>query len=87
MGGGKRLGAGRPKILDLRSGQYSTAISLIDDNSVKAVEVLIKGLSARSWPIKIKCAELLLKKRLPDLKAITSTPPKEPMQPVRVIFE
>ncbi len=67
--GGARPGAGRkPKVKMLSN--YEKAIRLLDDNVESAIQVLVDGLKNKSLVHRIKCAEILLKKTLPDRKDI-----------------
>lgn len=63
--GGKRQGAGR-KPRSERLSNYDKALKLLDDSIEKALQVLIDGLDDENKQYRIRCAELLLKKALPD---------------------
>jgi len=67
--GGAQPGSGR-KPLEKRLSNYERACKLLDDNVEKALDVLIKGLSDSDKNYRMRCAEILLKKSIPDKKHI-----------------
>jgi hypothetical protein len=67
--GGKREGSGR-KPVEKRLTNYAKAIRLLDDNIESALQVVIDGLKDENKQYRLKCAEILLKKSLPDKKEI-----------------
>lgn len=73
--GGARAGAGR-KALHKKLSNYNKAISLLDENIITAIDVLIKGLNSRSVNFRLRSAELLLKKSLPDKTSIEFDKPR-----------
>jgi len=65
--GGKRTGAGRKTRAEKLS-NYDRAIKMLDDSIEMTLQTLIDGLGAKDPVLRIKCAEILLKKTLPDKK-------------------
>lgn len=49
---------------------YERAMSLLDSSVIDAIQVLIEGLDDSNKYYRFKCAELLLKKTVPDKKLI-----------------
>lgn len=70
--GGKREGAGR-KVRAQKMTNYNKALKILDDHIEDALYVLIEGLSDKNKYYRFKCAELMLKKSLPDKKATEHT--------------
>jgi hypothetical protein len=67
--GGARPNSGR-KPIEQRLTNYGKAIRMLDDNVEAALQVVIDGLKSESAAYRLKCAELLLKKSMPDKKEI-----------------
>jgi hypothetical protein len=67
--GGPRPNSGR-KPIEKRLSNYERAVKLLDDNVEKALDVLIKGLTDPDKNYRMRCAEILLKKTIPDKKHI-----------------
>ncbi len=65
--GGKRTGAGRKTRAEKLS-NYDRAIKMLDDSIEMTLQTLINGLQDEDVAVRIKCAETLLKKTLPDKK-------------------
>jgi len=65
--GGLPGGGRTPKALQLKN--YSKALKLLDDNIEEALGVIIKGLHSTDKYFKFRCAELLIRKVLPDKKS------------------
>lgn len=63
--GGYRPGSGR-KPREKALTNYQTALRLMDDNIGQALAVLIGGLKDKDKNYRLKCAEILMKKALPD---------------------
>ena len=63
--GGARPGAGRPKLTKKLS-NYDKSLGLLNDNIIPALKVLVDGLKDEDKRYRFDCAELLLKKALPD---------------------
>jgi hypothetical protein len=63
--GGKRPGSGRkPRAKKLSN--YDAALKMLDDSICDALQVLIDSLKDGNQYTKIRAAELILKKTLPD---------------------
>lgn len=68
------LGSGRtPKALQLKN--YSKILRLLDDSAEDALKVLTDGLSDENPWVRIRCAETILKKYIPDKKIKELTGP------------
>jgi len=60
-------GVGRtPKALQLKN--YSTVLKLLDDSVEDAFKVIKDGLKDKEPWVRLRCAEIILKKYLPDKK-------------------
>lgn len=55
--------------------KYSKALKLLDENIEEALQVVITGLRDNDRYYRLKCAELLLKKAIPDKKQNEHTGP------------
>lgn len=65
--GGGLPGAGRtPKAMQLKN--YSVVLNLLDDSVEEAFDVIKEGLKDENVWVRIRCAEMILKKYLPDKK-------------------
>jgi len=63
--GGLRPGSGRkPRAVKLSN--YDKALNMLDNSICTALDILIKGLKDKNKNYRYRCAELLLKKALPD---------------------
>ena len=67
--GGKRPNSGRKK-REKAFTNYQKALRLLDDSIEEALSVVIKGLRDEDKAHRLKCAELLIKKALPDKQKI-----------------
>lgn len=65
--GGVRPGAGR-KSREQALTNYGRAIKMLDDSVEYAIQTLINGLEDDEPAVRVKCAEILLKKAVPDKK-------------------
>ena len=78
--GGVRSGSGR-KPKSERLSNYDKAIGLLNENVIEALNVLIKGLNDKDKLYRLRCSELLLKKSIPDQKAVDVTSTDGTMTP------
>ena len=67
--GGKMPGCGAPTMKS-KLANYKNGIRMLDDNIEDALQVLIDWLSDEDKFFRLKCAELLLKKTIPDKKTL-----------------
>ena len=63
--GGPRPGSGRKKIAEKLT-NYSRAVSMLDESICEALAVVRAGLKDRNKLYRFKCAELVVKKAIPD---------------------
>ena len=72
--GGVREGSGR-KPIEKKLSNYNIAISLLDSDIEKNIEFLIQTRNDGEAPLRdrIKCAEIILKKILPDRSEVDNT--------------
>jgi len=63
--GGYRPNSGR-KPIEKRLSNYEKAIKMLDDSVEDALQVLIDGLDSDDKNYRLRCAEILLKKSIPD---------------------
>jgi hypothetical protein len=65
--GGLLGGGRRPKALQLQN--YEKVLKVIDQTAEEAVAVIREGLQHPDWNIKIRCAQIVLNKYIPDKKS------------------
>lgn len=72
--GGGIIASGRtPKALQLKN--YGKILNLLDDCAEDALKVLIDGLDDENPWVRVRCAETILKKYIPDKKIKEMTGP------------
>ena len=74
--GGKREGSGR-KAIEKELTTYQKSLSLLDDNSDKVIQTILELLDDDSKTIRLKAAEILLKKIMPDRKQLDIELPED----------